>query len=336
MLAAVAAGCFGVHATASTTSEPTPLSGVPLTGATGLRLLVADKPPFVLDVDRGTITRIRGLNLRGDVVLSVLPVGKHAAIWLNRDGSRANEIYVVRAGATRARRLGTAATVAAAADGRSVWMLSPRERGRCTLRRLALDGRTLRGARRAPCTTWLDPGGSSGLVFHGRAGDTLIDPASGRTLLRAPQIRGVVGELALTTTASDVPLSLTSIETGRAEQLSWPSDLPYTDDPAVRPDGGLVTLAFADPAYPTGGQALDLWLLDPATRRLKHLPDMPASVSLKSTSMSWTQDGRLVLLAETANRDIVAVWRPGDDRIAVRRVRLPVRSDSGSDSFAIR
>ena len=66
----------------------------------------------------------------------------------------------------------------------------------------------------------------------------------------------------------------------------------------------------------------------------QHLPDMPADVSLKATFMSWTSDGRLVILAESGGREVVGVWRPGDARIAVRRVRLPQRN-SGSDAFVV-
>jgi hypothetical protein len=39
----------------------TPLHGVPLTGPTHLRLLVAAKPPFVYDVDRHRVIRARGI-----------------------------------------------------------------------------------------------------------------------------------------------------------------------------------------------------------------------------------------------------------------------------------
>src|SRR5688500_20369460 len=49
---------------------------------------------------------------------------------------------------------------------------------------------------------------------------------------------------------------------------------------------------------------------------------MPAFVALKQTNMAWTDDGRLVLLGES-RRTLVAVWRPGEDRLAVRAVRLP-------------
>ena len=43
--------------------------------------------------------------------------------------------------------------------------------------------------------------------------------------------------------------------------------------------------------------------------------------------MRWTADGRLVILTELAESDeqstVVAVWRPGQPRIAVRQVQLP-------------
>jgi hypothetical protein len=53
--------------------------------------------------------------------------------------------------------------------------------------------------------------------------------------------------------------------------------------------------------------------------------------------MSWTSDGRLVMLARTpttssATRAVIAVWRPGQKNLAVRSVHIPAR-DSGSDSF---
>jgi len=49
--------------------------------------------------------------------------------------------------------------------------------------------------------------------------------------------------------------------------------------------------------------------------------------------MTWTDEGRLVLLAE-GRRTLVAVWRPGETRLAIRTVRLRER-DAGSDSFAV-
>src|SRR5262245_9789165 len=85
---------------------PRALHGVPLVGSTGLRLLVSADPPFVLNVDTGTVRPITGLNVRGNPVISVLAVGKDAVVWLDRrkrsGGIPRAEIYVVRLGTTKA------------------------------------------------------------------------------------------------------------------------------------------------------------------------------------------------------------------------------------------
>lgn len=89
-----------------------------------------------------------------------------------------------------------------------------------------------------------------------------------------------------------------------------------------------------DPSWNlTGKQVLDGWLLDTKTGKLTQLPGMPALVELKRTSIAWTDDGRLVMLARSGGEDLVAVWRPGRRRLALKRVQLPERN-SGSDSFA--
>jgi hypothetical protein len=51
--------------------------------------------------------------------------------------------------------------------------------------------------------------------------------------------------------------------------------------------------------------------------------------------MAWTADGRLLLLGGFDRRDALAVWRPGQDRLAFRRLRLPT-DRAGSDSFVPR
>jgi len=60
---------------------------------------------------------------------------------------------------------------------------------------------------------------------------------------------------------------------------------------------------------------------------------MPALVDLKRTSVVWTHDGRLVLLAQADGRKVVGVWRPGTGGLALKTVDFPDRT-AGSDSFA--
>jgi len=73
-----------------------------------------------------------------------------------------------------------------------------------------------------------------------------------------------------------------------------------------------------------------------ATRHWQHLPDLPASdVAAKATDMIWTGDGRLVVLTATATRGrVVAVWRPGQPRLALRQLTLPIPSP-GTNTLAI-
>jgi hypothetical protein len=313
-----------------TTAVPRSLHGAPLSRLTGLRLLVADNPPYLLNVDTGQVTPV--LDVSGHPVLSVLQVGKDAVIWLDRRYLRA-EIYVVRRGTTKAVRLATAWSVAPAADGRAVWLKSYTDARHCTLREVGLDGRPRRRPRAVPCSTRLQDSRSGTVLMQG---SSVVDPASGKTLLRTGGVWVIAGLFALTTTEPYRPLTVTDLRSSKRWRVPWPSRISGVDQAVVHAGSGLIAMDFAEPAYQgTGTQVADVWLLDPATRRLSQLPGMPAAVSLKFTSMSWTSDGRLVLLARSARRDVVAVWRPGWKHIAVRTVRLPIRGRSGSDTFAI-
>lgn len=326
-------------ATVAGSTKPKPLRGVPLTGSTGLTLVVANNPPFLLDVDTGRRTRIRGLDLGKHSVLSVQPVGRDAIVWLDRNNRASKapraEIYVVRQGVTRATRLATAWEVARAADGMAVWLKSYEDAEHCALREVALDGGERRSPRAVSCSVNLVDSGSGAFLVDG---DSVLDPSTGETLLDAGDLWTVIGDVAITMQGSQGPLTLTDLRSGERSRLRYPSRIGGQggrDEAAVHPNERLLALSFSDPAYQfSGTQVTDVWLLDVVTRRLRQLPDMPAAVGLKSTSMEWTSDGRLVLLAEADQRDIVAVWRPGRKRIRVRPVQLPFRN-SGSDSFVV-
>jgi hypothetical protein len=318
-----------------TATMPKPLRGVPLTGSTRLKLLVADDPPVLLNVDTGRITPVGGLNVHGSPVLSVVAVGQDAIVWLDRRTPAKRrptaEIYFVHHDGTTATRIATAWGVAPAATGQAVWLTSFKDGHHCDLREVALSGRQLR-SRPIPCTTRLIDAGSGGLLVEG---SSVVNPLTRRTLLRTNALWAVAGHYALTDVGCCRPLTVTNLRTGGRRTLPWPSQIGSTDQAAVQPNDKLVAIDFADPAYQgSGTQVTDAWLLNPETGRLQHLPDMPAAVALKFTSMSWTNDGRLVWLAQTEGHDDVAVWRPGQKQIAVRRIRLPVR-DSGSDTFVV-
>jgi hypothetical protein len=244
----------------------------------------------------------------------------------------------LRHGDAIATRIAVGSDVQPAAGGRSVWVKSFIDAHHCTLREISLDGRHLRGPRPVPCSAALIGPGAGALLVEGRS---VIDPASGRVLLGAGRLLAIAGNFALTVRLPH-PLTLTDLRTGTRRALRWPSWFGGpswgTDQVAVDPSAKLIAVSFSDPAYDsTSTQVTDVWLPDPSTGRWQHLPDMPADVALKWTSMSWTSNGRLVMLARTptsspATHAVIAVWRPGEKSLAARSVHIPAR-ESGSDSF---
>ncbi len=322
---AVAAAAVAVGGGAG---EPVPLRGQPLSESMGLRLLVADDPPFVLDVDSGRSTRVRGLTRLSSVSVSSA-AGKAGVVIAGE------EVFAVRGRAAHVTRLGPARDAVPSPGGRSVWLKTGAGGTSCMLREVRLDG-TATGARsRTPCASLIQPGGSVGVV----AGRTsVVDPATGRVRYRSRWgILAAAGQK-LVLAGPGRQLTLVDVTTRAERRLSWPSIVTYTDRPAVDPRGRYVVLAFANPAWPdergdTAGQVMDAWLLDTRTAELTQVPGMPAFVGLKTTSMEWTSDGRLVLLGEDDRRGFVAVWRPGQARLSVKTVKLP-RRVGYSDSFA--
>jgi hypothetical protein len=155
----------------------------------------------------------------------------------------------------------------------------------------------------------------------------VVDPFTGRTIRRTRW--GVLAAAGQTFVLAGPGkhFTLLNVSSGTEIRLRRPSILSGIDQPAVDPRGRFVALAFADPS-----QVLDVWLLDAKTRKLTQLPGMPAFVSLKRTNMTWTDDGRLVLLAESDGKEVVAVWRPGRRSLALKPVQL--EPTGGSDSFA--
>lgn len=319
---------------------PGALHGVPLAGPTGLRLLVSADPPYVLNVDTGAITPVTGLNVNGNPVLSVLAVGADAVVWLDHRAAPGSipgaEIYLIRHGTATATRIATGWQVAPAAGGRAIWLVRYTDARHCTLAELGLDGRAREHARPISCSAQLLDTGAGTVLVRGRQ---VVDPATGRTLLATGGLWAIAGGRALSSTGPGQPLTLADLHTGTRWRLPWPSRIGGTDQAVVRPHGRLIALDFADAAYGEGGtQVTDVWLLDPVTRRFRHLPDMPAAVNLKFTSMAWSGNGRLVMLAQTNGprgpSNLVAVWKPGQRQIALRQVRLPARNN-GSDTFVI-
>lgn len=301
--------------------------GEPLRGPTGLRLLVADAPaPFVLDVYRGTIRRITGLPADGKRGVTIAPVGRHALVLSQRLCAGCpplSNVYLVRHDSTFATPLGSASQAVPSRNGDSVWILRRRDPRRCAIARIGLDGRRRLRARQVSCRTGLVAELPAGLLIEdsgtrGRdAHNALLAP--GGRVIRLPyqQARPLVGNLVLIGAYRRAPLLLRDVRSGAVFRLRWPSRSGYGLGEATgAPTGRLALVEFAkySPEH-----RLDMWLLDAVSRRWRHLPGMPAKLIPKATDVKWTADGGVVVLSG----DLLAVWRPGEPRLATHRVPPP-------------
>jgi hypothetical protein len=311
--------------------DPAPLRGSALGNRTGLRLVVAAKPPFVVDVDSGRITRLPGAATPGHGPLMVAAVGGRAAVVFAYDGPQRGKLWAVTA-SPRLSPLGQGAAVIGDADGRSAWIKSG-TRGSCSLRQVRLDGRRVGAKHAISCRTTLTAASSAGLVVNRVR---LIDPHTGRTLLRTRWGVTAAAGTSLVLAGPGGFLTVQDVATAAERRIRRPASIGDLRGESVDPNGRYVTLSSGDPSWHFGGdQVLDVWVLDIKTARLAHLPGMPAFVALKFTSTAWTDDGRLVLLARLDQREVVAVWRPGQQRLALKPLKLPARGSAGSDTFAV-
>jgi hypothetical protein len=310
---------------------------------TGLELLVSANPPRLLDLDSGTNRKVAGVPGGADRVTWVQPVGRHAVI-VTEAPTGAGEVYLLRKGAASATAIGRASDAIPTRDGRGLWLWRWSRHRHCTLAAVGLDARPRRPSVRMDCGARPVAEPDRGLLAQVEGPDAdaptaaLLDPRDGHRLASYPDVIGVAGDLVLSGggEADQGPFTLTDRRTGLRRRVPRPPGVGRAGGGLPSPDHRLLAVEFGDPAWYGGpGQVMDVWLLDLRSRRWRRLPGMPVLAFLKLTSMAWTGDGRLLLLGGFDRRDALAVWRPGQDRLAFRRLHLPA-DRAGSDPFVPR
>jgi hypothetical protein len=90
---------------------------------------------------------------------------------------------------------------------------------------------------------------------------------------------------------------------GPAGSAAAPTSPPSTPTAATSPSGSTFSPRWAR-------KATDLWLLNTATRRWQHLPDLPAAdIAAKATDLARTGDGRLLVLpTPSPGTNTLAIW----------------------------
>jgi hypothetical protein len=330
-------------------SEPLPrLTGRALTGPSGL-LIVAhgnEGPAVILNVDRHTVDRLRGLGLplRRETAQSPLvgslsraPGGVLAVVQHARSQTA---FLIAPDGAVR--HLVTLAThprdsTLAALDADAIWVLTWPQHGSCTLR-LAPGTRP---AVPVPCGS-VAADTTAGVWIATAHQWAIVDPSTGRTRAHATvtppanpgdqvgdQLFALQGDLALESLSrhsvgasggQPAKLRLVNLISGHRRRLVWPSYFGDIIRVVPEPDGPLVAVDFGSPAYPGPAQADDVWMLDTTTGTFTHVPGYPAGVDIKFSDIAWTTNARLVIIAQGGGRTVLGVWEPGQPTLRLRTV----------------
>ena len=305
-----------------------PVTGPALAGPTQLHLVISGSPPYIYDVDAGSVRSVA--TVAGALDSWVRPSGNGA--FVSRWGccrSRAASYRIHLDGSVE--RLAAGGSMAPAFRSSAIWRLRRGADGMCRLELLPSSRRAVV----APCAP-LAGAAEGGVLMWTSSGQRLVDARSGTVREQAAVIvplgSGLLFEETGDASHGGGALGLVDLATGTRRRVGRPSILRGLDEVVPAPHSQLVAVGFADPAYPGPAQALDVWILDTASGRYSHLPGMPAQVDLKFSSMAWAPDGRLVLLLQGGGRTVVGVWRPGALELPLRVVDLPEHT-GGSDTF---
>lgn len=329
------AAALGIVSGSSAVAHPqSSAPGLPVPGValrnTHLRLIVAGNPPLAVDVDT---RRVSTINVPGastnttNPPSSVIQLGPIAALVGSAECAscgRNQPVFFVRPGDLNVTPVARALQVAPAGPNRGGWFLRFEGSGRCAIQRVGNDGQ----AQRAPpsrCTSELGGQTPPGLIVNR---SLLEDPASGRVLLRASGTRAASGAYVLRSPANG-RLLLQNFRTRVQHRLRWPSAYGFVQGAVVRPSRGQIAVWFISGPV---DQHIDVWLLDLATRSFKHVPGFPVAAELKRTSLTWTADGRLVILTRIRGADALVVWRPGARKSASGFLQLPPSREAGAQA----
>ncbi|WP_129669825.1 hypothetical protein [Phytoactinopolyspora endophytica] len=293
--------------------------GVPLTGATGLRLVDGN---MLVDLDQGERSKITGLPEGGDRWVEAHEVGHRTVLTVGcaLECDDPNQVFVLSEDATEAMRIASDVVMAPAPDG--IWVTTYETDDICTLAKIGLDGRTMTPARAIDCAVTVREETPLGLLvwIDGR-GDAILDPADLSEPVREDgTIHAVVGTRMVVTGGEGFAVVESD---GSSTTVEAPESVGRPYDGRVSPDGRYVAFSYQHPAWPGPRQRLDVWVLDLNKMEWAQVPSMPVAAALKVTTEFWAPDGRLMLLGSFEERHLLAAWRPGESELAIREVTLP-------------
>jgi hypothetical protein len=324
----ICAGWASAAADWRSTTSSQPVPGGALRDSM-LRLIVAGTPPFAIDVDARRVTTIHvpgklDVNRPSSIIqlgAAAALIGGVACVACGQNQA----VFLLRPRSDTASRFGEASRVVPAGRN-AAWLLRSARAGVCSMQRVSLGG-SEQPARASRCAGQLDGQTPPGVIINT---SLLVDPRSGRVRLRASGLRAASGSYVLRSPASG-KLLLQAIHGHLSRRLRWPSTYAFLQGAVPRPNAPQIALWFVSGPV---DQHIDLWRLSVSTGRFTHVPGFPVAAELKRTSLTWTADGRLVILTRVQDRDALIVWRAGASQAASTFLDLPASRSPGEHAIA--
>jgi hypothetical protein len=298
------------------------LGGQVGTGPAGLRLLVGDRNPRLVDAGTGRVSAPAGLRLVPDSVLSVFPLNRSALAAVTEPYGGYGGRFLVRSGA-QPMLLGPDPSVLPSRDGQLI--LTSYRRGRTAVSGLTLD-RRLRWQWQLPGLVLALRDTAAGLLVqqydgpHGQDADLLlVDRSSGAVRRRFGHGQvAASSDTAVAWTPADCPdrcvLRVTQLATGATRRYAMPIYW-MPEHGAFSPDGQRLALTFPASGLVGTSRPGFIVTLDLRLSAFTRVRDVRTGTDL-GAEVDWSPDGRwLVIAVNWPDRQRIAFWRPGQLRV---------------------
>jgi len=282
-----------------------------------LRLLVDGAGLRIVDVDRDTITPVPPLAQMHAKLLFVPVRGGDAFTLYTCETASCSQVYFVPAGGDRAVPVTKGTGVAAAADGRDLWVTTADARGHSLVRQISVDGRPRSPAYPIPADRYVLRGTDAGLMTlaadpAGEPAGQLWDPVTGHTGATFANLVAVasntVAWLGPGCVQISCPLRLTDLSSGHTRTVPVPAGA-VIDLATFSPDAAQLAVAME-----IGGGGIGpttAGVVDVATGRLVRLPGTTTSGG--GPTFAWSRDGAWLALLSPGQSvaTSMAIWHTG-------------------------
>lgn len=303
-------------------------------GTPGPVVLLAHRPPLLLDVGVRRLRALPKVNASPDDVVWVAPAGPSGALVIvDRVAAGNAQVYRLDGAGSGVEPVAQASDAVADRTGRTIWLLRHDHGDRCSLSRVGRDREESVSVAAVGCDERLVAADESRVVLAGDDGGRVLDARGGVSTPLAGAPLAMIGDRVIAATHRSILVTWPGLS--GALRIPFPSRTGAPSEAFTGGSGRYMAVTAGDPAYRGGPeQQLDVWIFDLHSGHLMQLPEMPTLVSLKDTGLAWSAQDELMILTQDSEGSRLRVWRPGTRRLSDRTV-AGSEPNSGSDAIVV-